>query len=99
MTTGAGSGGVLSGPTAIAERGAAGATVVLQGGPRNDSLTAFGFDAALQPTRVQQVNRRDDPAGYAFAAQTSRGRPVVVYSTGMDNDGKANRIRLAAPRA
>lgn len=98
VATGAGSGGVLSGPTAMTERGAGGATVVLQRGPRNDSLAAFGFDAALRPTPVQRINRRDDPAGYDVVATTSRGRPVVVYSTGMDNDGKANRIRLAAPR-
>ena len=93
VTTGAGSGGVRSGPTAIAERGDAGATVVLQGGPRNESLTAFGFDAALQPTHVQQVNRRDDPADDALAAQTGRGRPVVAYSA------SGGRIRLASPRA
>ncbi len=84
---------------ALAERGAAGATVVLQGGPRNDSLAAFGFDAALQPTSVRRIDRRDDPAGYAAAAQTTRGRPVVAYSTSVDDDGNDNRIRLAVPRA
>ncbi len=98
VTTGAGSGGVRSGPTAIAERGAAGATVVLQGGPRNDGLAAFGFDAALRPTPVQRINRGDDP-GYSVVATTSRGRPVVAYSTSTDNDRNDNRIRLAVPRA